>query len=69
MESAVPSIYHETLHTETNATVAVSTLTEAYLDFSTRKLCSLPPEAQRRSPRYDASTAQGALEFTLPGQW
>ena len=55
-------------NTETNATVAVSRLTEAHLDSSTRKPCPLPPEVQRPSPRYDASTAPRALEFALAGQ-
>jgi hypothetical protein len=64
-----PRVYHEMLHTQTNATVAGSTLTEAHPDSSTRKPCPLPPEIQRRPPRYDASTALRALEFALPGQW
>ena len=60
---------HEVLHTETNATLAGSRLTEAQPDSSTRKSCPLPSEIQRRSPRYDASTVPRALEFALPGQW
>ena len=55
-------------NTQLSATVAVSTLTEAHLDSSTRKPCPLPPEVQRPSPRYDASTAPQALEFALAGQ-
>ena len=62
-------VYHEMLHSETNATVAVTTLTEAHLDSSTRKPCPLPPEIQRRSPQGSAGTAPRALEFALPGQW
>jgi hypothetical protein len=54
---------------ETNATVVLSTLTEAHADSSTRKPCPLPPEIQRRPPRDHASTAPRALEFALPGQW
>jgi acyl-CoA thioester hydrolase len=61
-------VYHEMLHTETNATVAVSTLTEAHLDSSTRKPRPLPPEIRRRSQR-EASSPRRALEFSLPGQW
>ena len=64
-----PRVDHEMLHPETNTTVAGSTLMEAHPDSSTRKPCPLPPEIQRRSPRYDASTAPRALEFALPGQW
>jgi len=56
-------------HTETNEPVAVSTLTEAHLDSSTRKPCPLPTEIQRRSQRDSARTAPRALEFALPGQW
>jgi acyl-CoA thioester hydrolase len=61
-------VYHEMLHAETNETVAVSTLTEAHLDSSTRKPCPLPPEIQRR-PSRDANITPRALEFALPGQW
>jgi hypothetical protein len=76
MDSAVvrahrgrPDSDGEILHTETNATVTESTATEAQLDSSPREPCPLPPEIQRRPPRYDASTALRALEFALPGQW
>jgi acyl-CoA thioesterase FadM len=76
MDSAVASAHRgrpdsdgEILHTETNATVAESTLTEAHADSSTRKPFPLPPEIQRRPPRCDASTALRALEFAIPGQW
>jgi acyl-CoA thioester hydrolase len=62
-------VCHEMLHTETNETVAVSILTEAHLDSSTRKPCPLPPEIQRRAPRDNANTTPRALEFALPGQW
>ena len=62
-------VYHEMLHPETNATVTGSRLPEGHPDSSTRKPCPLPPEIQRRAPRYDASTAPRALEFALPGQW
>jgi acyl-CoA thioesterase FadM len=65
----VTATVQEMLHTETNATAAGSTLTEAHPDSSTRRPCPLPPEIQRRPPRYDASTALRALEFALPGQW
>jgi hypothetical protein len=59
----------ENTHTETDETVAGSTLTEAHLDCSTLKPGPLPPEIQRHSPRDHASTAPRALEFALPGQW
>lgn len=62
-------VHHEMLPSDTNATVAATTLTEAHLDSSTCKPCPLPPEIQRGSPRGDARPAPRALEFALPGQW
>ena len=62
-------VHDEMLHTEAKATVAGSTLTDAHPDSSTRKPRPLPPEIQRRSPRYGASSAPRALELALPGQW
>jgi hypothetical protein len=62
-------VHDEMLHTDANATVADSKLTEAHPDSSTRNPRPLPLEIQRRSPRDHASTALRALEFALPGQW